>query len=220
MTSLVYGSHPCSCPDGTFEVRRVALTGGPGAGKTAVLEMAGRVLCRHTALLPESASIVFGGGFPRRGDDTARRAAQRAIFHVQREVERLVEEDGRTPLAVCDRGTIDGLAYWPGEPAEFYRQVGTDRARELARYEAVVHLRVPPPSDYNHQNPLRVETPEEARRIDERIFAAWSGHPNRIVIEPEPDFMRKAHRALEALASFLPACCREHLHLSPVPPAG
>lgn len=198
----------------------MALTGGPGAGKTAVLEMASRVLCRHTALLPESASIVFGGGFPRRPDDTARRAAQRAIFHVQREVERLVEEDGRTPLAVCDRGTIDGLAYWPGEPAEFYRQVGTDRARELARYEAVVHLRVPPPSDYNHANPLRVETPEEARRIDERIYAAWSGHPNRIVIEPEPDFMRKAHRAIEALASFLPPCCREHLRLSPVPPPG
>lgn len=211
MPGLTYGTHPCACPDGPHRVRRVALTGGPGAGKTAVLEMAGRVLCRHTALLPESASIVFSGGFPRRADDVARRAAQRAIFYVQRQIEWLVDQDARTPLAICDRGTVDGLAYWPGEPAEFYRDVGTDRASELGRYVGVVHLRVPPPSAYNHQNPLRVESPEEARRIDDRIFAAWSGHPRRIVVEPRDDFLAKAHEALVALASFLPECCRGHV---------
>ena len=191
----------------------MALTGGPGAGKTAVLEMASRILCRHTALLPESASIVFGGGFPRRPDDVARRAAQRAIFHVQREIERLVEEDARTPLAVCDRGTVDGLAYWPAAPADFYRELETTRAEELERYEGVVHLRVPPPASYNHRNPLRVETPEQAEAIDQRILAAWAGHPRRVIIESEPDFMKKAQRAVWALASFLPACCREHLSL-------
>ena len=72
------------------------LTGGPGAGKTAVLELALRSLCKHVAVLPEAAAIVFGGGFPRRTSVPARKAAQRAIFHVQRESERLVlEDDGR-----------------------------------------------------------------------------------------------------------------------------
>jgi hypothetical protein len=46
------------------DARLVAVTGGPGAGKTAVLELAARSLCEHVAILLEAATIVFGGGFP------------------------------------------------------------------------------------------------------------------------------------------------------------
>ncbi len=46
--------------------RRVVLTGGPGAGKTAALEVIRRLYAPHVQVLPEAASIVFGGGFPRR----------------------------------------------------------------------------------------------------------------------------------------------------------
>jgi predicted ATPase len=56
----------------------VVLTGGPGAGKTALLEIARRNFCEHIAVLPEAVSIVFGGGFWRKETAPARRAAQRA----------------------------------------------------------------------------------------------------------------------------------------------
>jgi hypothetical protein len=39
--------------------RRVVLTGGRGAGKTAVLELVRQHLCRHVDVLAESASILF-----------------------------------------------------------------------------------------------------------------------------------------------------------------
>ena len=52
--------------------RRVVVTGGPGAGKTALLELIRQALCQHVRILPESAGVVFGGGFPAR---TTRRAA-------------------------------------------------------------------------------------------------------------------------------------------------
>ena len=68
-------------------MRRVVITGGPGAGKTASLEVARRTLCEHVGFARESASIVFGGGFPREHREAAACAAQRAIFHVQRELE-------------------------------------------------------------------------------------------------------------------------------------
>jgi uncharacterized protein (DUF2249 family) len=45
--------------------RRIVLTGGPGAGKTAVLELFRAAVCEHVNVLPEAAGIVFGGGFPR-----------------------------------------------------------------------------------------------------------------------------------------------------------
>lgn len=94
MTALRYGSLPCSCTYERHEPRFVAVTGGPGAGKTAILEMSLRSFCDHVAVLPEAASLVFGGGFPRHDNVVARKAAQRAIFHVQREVEALIAGEG------------------------------------------------------------------------------------------------------------------------------
>jgi nucleoside-triphosphatase THEP1 len=44
-------------------MRRVVLTGGPGGGKTAVLELVQRTLCEHVKVLPEAAGMVFRGGF-------------------------------------------------------------------------------------------------------------------------------------------------------------
>lgn len=186
--------------------RRVVLTGGPGAGKTAVLEVVRQSFCRHVRVLPESAGILFGGGFPREDSPEARRAAQRAIYYTQRELEAIADADGDV-ITLCDRGTVDGAAYWPG-PADFWAAVGTTRAEELRRYDAVIHLRTPSPAHgYNHVNPLRVESAAEATAIDERILAAWEGHPRRIVLEATPDFLTKASRALAAIAGELPACC-------------
>lgn len=68
----------CECRN-VHDRRRVVLTGGPGAGKTAVLEMIRQSFCSHVKVLPEAASVVFGGGFPREDDPDCRRAAQRAI---------------------------------------------------------------------------------------------------------------------------------------------
>ena len=61
----------------------VVLTGGPGGGKTTVLEMARLYFCRHVTIAPEAASIVFGGGCPRSDSPPNRRAAQRAIFRAE-----------------------------------------------------------------------------------------------------------------------------------------
>lgn len=196
----------CRC-QGPHRTRRVVLTGGPGAGKTAVLELARLVFCRHLHVLPEAASIVFGGGFPREDGPALRRAGQRAIFFVQRELEASVGERDLA-LVLCDRGTLDGAAYWPG-PDDFFAAVGTTPALELARYDAVIHLRTPGVDDgYNHSNPLRVETALQASVIDERIAQVWAPHPHRFVIEPAADFVSKANATLKVLQQLLPGCCQ------------
>lgn len=177
----------------------IVVTGGPGAGKTAVLDIASRMLNHRVAVLPEAASLLFTGGFPRRDNPAARRAAQRAIFHVQHELENLTLDERLVRFAICDRGTLDGLAYWPGPDAEFFAQLGTSLEREIARYALVIHLRTPVVG-YNHQNPLRIETAEQAAAIDARIAAAWAQHPRRVFIDNAPDFMSKAQAALHAIA--------------------
>lgn len=197
---------PCGCRE-PHEERKVVLTGGPGAGKTAVLEMFRRCSCPHLSVLPESASIVFGGGFPRGSTPEARRAAQRAIFHVQRELE-CAAADGAAIL-LCDRGTVDGAAYWPG-PGELFDAVETSRLAEIARYAAVIHLRTPE-IGYDRSNPLRIESQAEAARIDAAIARAWDGHPRRFFVDSTTHFLDKAWRALELLRDELPACCRAHV---------
>lgn len=178
----------------------IVLTGGPGAGKTAVLEVIRKHSNGHVVVLPEAASIVFGGGFPRKPSYAGRRAAQRAIFAIQRELETLaIEEDG-AKIVLCDRGTLDGLAYWPGEAEELLGAMGTTRERELERYDMVLHLKTPPADHYDREaNPLRLESATEAMIIDERITAAWEGHPRRVVLEHSEEFLDKVAQALAIL---------------------
>lgn len=204
-------SAPCAC-ESPHQGKRIVLTGGPGAGKTAVLELIRKYFCKHVRVLPEAASILFGGGFPREESEASRKAAQRAIFHVQRQLEQLTGGDGQPAIKLCDRGTLDGLAYWPGPGSEMLAEVGSTRAVELARYDAVIHLRTPSAAlGYNHSNTLRVEPALVAAEIDRRIEEAWSGHPRRFFVESREDFLAKAAETLHLLRDELPECCRGHV---------
>ena len=198
----------CECAE-LHERRRVVLTGGPGAGKTAVLELVRHHFCEHVHVLHEAAGIIFGGGFPRASDGAGLRAAQRAIFYVQRELEAAADAE-HPAIVLCDRATIDGAAYWPG-PGDLWSAVGTNLVEQLARYDAVIHLRTPAlDQGYNHANPLRVESAIEAASVDQRLLDAWTPHPRRFIVEPEPDFLTKAKRVVDILRAELPDCCRAH----------
>ena len=201
----------CGCT-ATHERRRIVLTGGPGAGKTAVLELVRGMLCRHLRVVPESASILFGGGFPRCDSIAAQKAAQLAIFAVQRQIEAIFDVVEPPALELCDRGSVDALAYWPGNGDEFWRAVDSTRESELARYAAVIHMRPPDARHgWDNRNPLRTETAAQSAEIDARIIRAWDGHPRRTFIASAPDFLAKARRAVEAICAELPSCCRPRL---------
>lgn len=201
----------CKCDHLNFKHKRIVITGGPGAGKTAVLEIARKYFCEHIAILPEAATILFSGGFWRHKNVEAKKASQRAIFYIQREMERLVEGEQKTAVALCDRGTLDGLAYWPESEEEFFKEIGTTKAKEYARYDAVIHLRCPSIlMGYNHSNPVRIETAEEALILDEKILKVWEGHPNRFIIDSSGDFLTKVSKTISAIRNHLPECCKTH----------
>ena len=197
----------CGC-NRVHDRRRIVLTGGPGAGKTAALEMARSMICRHLRIVPEAASILFGGGFPRRNSIAAQEAAQLAIVAVQRQLEAVEEAEEPPAVALCDRGVIDSLAYWPGDPDRFWRAAGGSREQELARYAAVIHMRTPDVTSGYRHNPMRIESAAQAAEIDRRIQAAWEGHPRRFFVESSPDFLGKIRRTLDLIVTALPPCCR------------
>jgi AAA domain len=126
-------------------------------------------------------------------------------------------DEPNAAMALCDRGTIDGQAYWPGDPELLWQQLVTTREHELARYASVIHLRTPS-SDrgYHHANPARTEDAALAGEIDRRIERAWAGHPRRFFIDCQLDFLAKLRLAIARIRDELPECCRQ----SPTATAG
>ncbi len=192
--------------------RLVVLTGGPGGGKTAVLEMARRYFCQHVSFAPEAASIVFGGGFPKSDRPKDKRAAQRAIFHVQRGLEEVALDNRQSAVVLCDRGTLDGLAYWPGSRRDFCEEFAISVENELKRYAAVIHVEVPALAWGYEKNRIRNESVSTAREIDQRIVRAWKGHPRFMTVSAQAGFLDKLAFAIELLRGELPECCQTHLH--------
>jgi predicted ATPase len=208
MPPIQFGHRTCGCDVSAHRPKFIALTGGPGGGKTAVLEIAERIFCKHVAVLPEAAGIVFSGGFPRHETLHGRKAAQRAIYHVQLELERLMLEEDEVAVVLCDRGTVDGVAYWPEEAGSYWDALGTTREVELARYDAVIHLETPDENHgYNRENVLRIETALTAHSIDERIARAWEGHEQRVRIPSSERFLDKAQESIAAIGALMPKCC-------------
>jgi hypothetical protein len=113
---------------------------------------------------------------------------------------------------LCDRGILDGLAYWQGTEDDFFNEARTTLAAAYACYHTVIHLKVPSEAHgYNHSNPLRVESAAQAAAIDRRIAALWSAHPNYRSIDSTHDFLSKARSALALIMQDLPEGCRKSM---------
>jgi broad-specificity NMP kinase len=95
----------------TTTPRRIVLTGGPGGGKTTAADLMRRELGDRIVVVPEAATILFAGGFPRGADDMARGGDTASHHSVQHNLECVHAAHYPERLQLCDRGTIDGAAY-------------------------------------------------------------------------------------------------------------
>jgi len=187
-------------------VRRIAVTGGPGAGKTtlwrAVLaEHAGRVVA-----VPEVATLLLRHVFPPVDNEVERRAVQRSIFRVQHDLEAVHEAQlGPGQVLLCDRGTPDGGGYWPEGHEAFSSAMQTTCDAELSRYEAVVFLQTASAGGLAvaDNNDTRTEDEAAAIAIDRRLHALWQRHPSFHHVACEPVFDDKLDRALELIRTLL-----------------
>ncbi len=171
---------------------KIAITGGPSGGKTMLIEALRKELGNKCAVVQEAATILYSGGFPRKKDYDSLVHTQRAIYYTQRELEDIVAHIGKnTQLIICDRGSLDSIAYWPDPENHFYESLQTNKTRELARYDWVLHLDTAAAEFYDLSNPIRTETYSEALELNDKIKKAWQGHPRRIIIPHTPDFITK-----------------------------
>lgn len=180
---------------------RVVLTGGPGGGKTTATDLYRREIGDSVVVVPESATLLYSGGFPRGGGKGVRQATQKAIYAVQQNLEDAQYANYSSRILLCDRGTIDGAVYWPDGPEDFFESLRTTLATELARYDAVIFFETAAVGGISIEggNPIRIESNKEALGLDNQLKKLWSQHPNFIFIPHNTSFIEKITTGLHAL---------------------
>ncbi len=194
----------------------IVLTGGPGGGKSTVLQSITPWLTEQgftPYVVPETATeLITTRGAPNRSDKEAQKAFQKEVLERQLEKEQealsLAKRESRArPLVLCDRGTVDGFAYAPQELASILNEQGTLPAHLLNRYSAVLHLESAARGTPHHytqaNNSARFENAEQATLRDELTLRAWLGHSHLTLIPSRETKKEKEVHVQSALAKAL-----------------
>ncbi len=198
-------------------IHKVVLTGGPCAGKTSCLRALRTHFGEQIITVPETATLLLDSGFPppshpriRTFQDEWIRSFQGAILSIQQTLEETCERlalNCGARLIVCDRGVLDGAAYWPGGRQAFLHHFGLSVEDCFARYHGVLHLQSlaeSHPHLYGSENnAIRYECVTDALGVERAARAAWEGHPRRIVLPAEEELQTKITRVLEYVQELL-----------------
>lgn len=140
------------------------------------------------ALVPEAATQVYDALQTRwdRLDLEGRRDVQRKIYRLQVDQEDRTAQANPEKILLLDRGTIDGAAYWPEGPEDYWRDVQSTSQREIQRYDAVIWLETTAALglyDGDESNFCRFEDAAAAIKSGELLLQLWGEHP-RIICAP------------------------------------
>lgn len=200
----------------------IVYTGGPCSGKTTSLSKVKRVLTNEgykVFMIDEAATRTINSGLS--SQELGNYAFQEAIAEMQLSTEAIIEKAIKryvelpnskdNIVVIADRGLIDGKAYMDTDEA-FTRLLGSFGLTEneaKARYSGVIHLVTAADGAEEYytleNNSARSESPEEARAIDKKTFASWSGHKHISIIDNSTNFEKKIDRVLQETHRLLGA---------------
>lgn len=117
-------------------------------------------------------------------------------------------KDVEKVVIVCDRGALDNKAYMTQrEFDELLERLDLNEITLRDNYDAVIHLCTAAKGAVEFyttaNNEARTETVEQAIELDDKLIAAWTGHPHLRVIDNSCNFEEKMQRLLLEVSSFL-----------------
>jgi CYTH domain-containing protein/transcriptional regulator with XRE-family HTH domain len=196
------------------EIHKIVLTGGPCAGKTTALSWINNYFSDRgykVITVPETATELISNGVApwTCGSNYDYQTLQ---IELQKFKEQIFEKGANTMngkiLIVCDRGVMDNKAYI--EDLKFKRilkELGTNEVKERDSYDAVFHLVTAAKGAEKaytlENNQARKESLDEARELDDKLIASWTGHPHLRIIDNSTEFEEKLEKLLKEIASFL-----------------
>ena len=196
------------------EIPKIVVTGGPCGGKSTALRMVRTALAARgyrVFPVPETATELIACGIS--PDGCGRVGFQRRVLRRQLEKEAEAaaaaqQENAEKALILCDRGAADCCSYLSeAEFAEAAAELGQTAPELCDRYDAVFHLTSSAKGAAEFyttaNNQARTETAAEAAALDDRLLAAWTGHPHLRVIPCGADFDAKMQTLFEEILAFL-----------------
>ena len=198
-----------------MEITKIVITGGPCAGKTTAMSWIQSHFTKlgYTVLfVPEVATeLITGGIAPWTCGTNA--DFQKCLIKLQLEKEKIFEQGAATMpvskvLIVCDRGALDNKAYM--SELEFSAVVSSLDCNEVElrdNYDAVFHMVTAAKGAEQFyttaNNTARTETVQQAAQLDDKLIAAWTGHPHLRIIDNTTSFEDKLKRLMAEIAAFL-----------------
>ena len=198
-----------------MKVSKIVITGGPCAGKTTAMSWIQNAFTQKgyaVLFVPETATeLITGGVAPWTCGSNVE--YQQCQLKLQMEKENFFEQAARTMksdkiLIGCARCALASRAYMDAvEFAAALDFVGASEVELRDSYDAVFHLVTAAKGAEGFyttaNNAARTETVEEAAALDDKLIAAWTGHPHLRVIDNATDFEAKMRRLIAEISSFL-----------------
>ena len=195
-------------------IPKIVITGGPCGGKSTALSKIEKhfsMIGYRVVFVNETATeMILNGAAPWVGTNAN---FQQALLGLQTFKENIYSSWARglgeeKVLLVCDRGALDNKAYMTREDfVAAVKSVHTNEIELRDNYDAVFHLVTAANGAAEfyttENNQARTETVEQAIELDNKLIAAWTGHPHFRVIDNSTDFEVKINRLLSEIASFL-----------------
>ena len=188
----------------------ICLTGGPGGGKTSLIEELIRQPIKGSKFvgLPEAISLTGQLGF-----SPQEQRFQRVMVHMQMALEDGLQRaltDPADTVILCHRGSLDPLAYWLDrgwEEEAFFAYSGTSREEHYQRYTAVLHLVTAADGAEEHYTRWpeahRPETIQDAVRLDRLLNRVWRDHTKYFKVDNQGrNWAQKSELARHIISSL------------------
>jgi len=198
-----------------MSINKIVITGGPCAGKTTGMSWIQNAFTERgysVIFISETATELISGGVAP-WTCSSNIEFQKCLLNLQIEREKVYERaassmNSEKILIVCDRGALDNKSYM--SDADFdnvLKSIGVNEVELRDNYDAVFHLVTAAKGAEEFyttaNNSARTETPEQAAAIDDKLIAAWTGHPHLRIIDNAQGFEEKMKHLISEIATFL-----------------
>ena len=157
---------------------KVVITGKPDVGKTTITHIIKCEFAKEVVIGSDAIERMKAISIPNPKSLYSRKCYQRALYHMQVELENIMTDRHPDKLILCDHGTLDCLTLWPDSPESFYKDVNSSLEKELARYDWVIQING---SSSKSDSPLPTTPPLSSQDF-------WCRHPQFLTVPAKKGF--------------------------------
>lgn len=195
-------------------IRKIVLTGGPGSGKTTVIESIKKNFGAKykVIVVDETASYLINMGIRPFGENSIPLVDfQELVLRTQLSKEFVVDKainflPDENIIIIYDRGILDNCAYISkDEFKEILERLETKYTVNefLDRYDLIINLVSRKDFYTTENNPARSEDLDEALSLGKKTLDAWLGHKNLKIVSPKDDINDKIKEVLNYINEVL-----------------